>query len=77
MQPIEGHGRIGYWLTITPIDVNNKISINDRQKLESEGIRKYRYIVEKLIYLTLVRPDIIYIVNTVSQFMYTPMDIHI
>lgn len=38
-----------------------------------EGI--YQHLIEKLIYLTLTRPDIIYIVNVVSQFIHVPTNV--
>lgn len=52
----------------TPIETNHKLSFKDGEQLNE--------LVGKLIYLTLIRPDIIYAINIVSQFMHAPTDIH-
>lgn len=37
---------------------------------------KYQCIIRKQIYLPLTRPDITYVVNTVSRFIYVTIDVH-
>lgn len=36
----------------------------------------YRCIIGKLQYLSFIHPDIMYVVNHLSQFMHKPMDVH-
>ncbi|CAN6448059.1 unnamed protein product [Victoria cruziana] len=57
--------KIGCRPITTPVENNHKM-----KKV------KYQRLVEKLIYLTLIRPDIIFVVNVVSQFMHAPTDVH-
>ncbi len=37
----------------------------------------YRHIVRSLIYMTITRPDLSYVVGVVSQFMQTPRKPHL
>ena len=36
----------------------------------------YMFIVTELQYATITRPDISFVVNKVSQFMYKPLEVH-
>ncbi|CAL8167743.1 unnamed protein product [Prunus armeniaca] len=40
------------------------------------NIERYQRLVEKLIYLSLTRPDIAYVVSVASQFMHSPSEDH-
>jgi hypothetical protein len=51
----------------TLIEVNTKYSFSDDLPLSDPTL--YHIIVENLIYLTITRPDIAYIVHIVSQFV--------
>jgi len=56
----------------TPMKVNVKY-----QKDEGELLPLYRQLVGSLIYLTITRPDISYVVQIVSKFMQSPRHLHL
>jgi hypothetical protein len=66
-------GKMGAKPASVPMEYNNK-SIHDIEPLEDIGV--FQRIVGKLIYLTIFRPDISYVVNYVSQFMWKPLKGH-
>ena len=59
----------------TPLDRNLKLDANSGT-IECESTH-YRQLVGSLIYLTMTRPDLNYMVVLLSQFMQTPRDIHL
>ncbi|KAK3003520.1 hypothetical protein RJ639_018195 [Escallonia herrerae] len=59
----------------TPMEPNLKLKKHEGKLLE-EG-RKFRQLVGSLIYLTITRPDIVYSVGVVSQFMDKPQISHL
>ncbi|XP_038687471.1 uncharacterized mitochondrial protein AtMg00810-like [Tripterygium wilfordii] len=58
----------------SPIDTNSKLSPNEGIPLDDP--LRYRRLVGRLMYLCLTRPDITYTVNTLSQFMQKPTQVH-
>ena len=58
----------------TLIEVNTKYSSFDDLSLSDPTL--YRIIVESLIYLTITRPNIAYVVHIVSQFVASPTTVH-
>jgi len=52
------------------MDVNTKL-LSDQGKL-LDDVGRYRRLVGKLNYLTVTKPDIIFVVSVVSQFLSTP-----
>lgn len=53
-----------------PVDSNSKLSARDGLLLDTPSL--YRNFVGKLLYLTVSRPDIAYIVHHLSQFLQSP-----
>ncbi|KAM3343314.1 hypothetical protein P3S68_025403 [Capsicum galapagoense] len=71
---IEETGMMGYRPIDTPMDPNAKLLPGQREPLSDP--ERYRRLVEKLNYLTMIRPDISFPVSVVSQFMTSPCDSH-
>jgi Reverse transcriptase (RNA-dependent DNA polymerase) len=68
-------GKLGAKPVTTPIDSNYKLNPEDGELLEDIG--QYQRLVGKLIYLTVTRPDISYVVGQVSKFMQAPRKPHL
>ncbi|KAL0363865.1 UNVERIFIED_CONTAM: Retrovirus-related Pol polyprotein from transposon RE2 [Sesamum angustifolium] len=67
-------GLLGTKPVDTPMDSNPDFLNDDGNYLEDKT--KYRRLVGKLIYLTVTRPDISFVVGLVSQFMDKPRSVH-
>jgi Reverse transcriptase (RNA-dependent DNA polymerase) len=59
----------------TPMEPNKKLEIENDEPLKDIG--QYQRLVGKLIYLTVIRPDIAFAVSVVSQFMHAPKTTHL
>jgi histone deacetylase 1/2 len=60
----------------TPISSLEKFSAYERSPLGEEDSTSYRSMVGALQYLTVTRPDILYVVNKVCQFLHAPTTVH-
>ena len=60
---------------ITPMASNLKL-LSDAS-LESVGATMYRQMIGSLMYLTNTRPDILFAMNTLSQFFTDPRNVHL
>lgn len=59
----------------TPIDANHRFTVDVGDRLIDAG--RYQHLVSCLIYLTITRPDIAYVVCVVSQFMHAVTIVHL
>lgn len=59
---------------VTPLEVSTKLETQGGDELSDPG--KHRRLVAKLIYLTVTRPDMSYVVSVVSQFIQKPQTFH-
>ncbi|XP_042944481.1 uncharacterized mitochondrial protein AtMg00810-like [Carya illinoinensis] len=67
-------GQLGARTALFPMEQHLKLTAQDGDLLPDPGL--YRRLVGRLIYLTITRPDIVYAVNTLSQFMHAPQVPH-
>ena len=58
----------------TPIEYNCRLNSHDGESLSDATL--YRQLVGSLIYFTVTRPDISYVVHVVNQFMVAPRSPH-
>ncbi|GKV50888.1 hypothetical protein SLEP1_g57568, partial [Rubroshorea leprosula] len=59
----------------TPMDKNLKLTESDGQLLDNPS--QYRHLVGHLLYLTIIRPNICFPVNILSQFLQSPRKPHL
>ena len=64
---------LGWKLVRIPID--SDADLWDETRPLFKNVFKYRRLVGKLIYLTVTRSDIVYVVGLMRQFMHKPREI--
>ncbi|XP_062075615.1 uncharacterized mitochondrial protein AtMg00810-like [Humulus lupulus] len=74
LQILEDNGTLGCKPTSSPMDVNLKLSAEDGELLKDP--KAYRRLIGHLIYLTITRPDLSYVINRLSQFVCSPQQPH-
>lgn len=57
-----------------PLDTHFKLTLEKGDPLLD--VEPYRRLIGKLIYISLTRPDIAYSVKLLSQFMQSPINVH-
>ncbi|GAV64515.1 hypothetical protein CFOL_v3_08033, partial [Cephalotus follicularis] len=67
-------GMLGCKPVDIPMDSHQKFGIDDGSPLTD--VHQYRSLIGKLIYLTVTRPDISFVVGVLSQFMQAPQKAH-
>lgn len=72
---LDDAGLLGCCTSDFPMEQHLKLHTNDGEALE--GPTQYRRLIGRLIYLTITRPDILYPIHILSQFMQTPRRPHI
>ncbi|XP_061356883.1 uncharacterized mitochondrial protein AtMg00810-like [Gastrolobium bilobum] len=70
LQILEDTGLLGCKPHSSPMDANLKLSLHEGDMLPDPTI--YRRLIGQLLYLTVSRPDIYFVVNHLSQFMSSP-----
>ena len=66
---------LDYKVMITPMDTNLKLLFVETSK--PVDMTHYRQIIGSLMYLTNTRPDICFVVNTLSQYLVKPRWVHL
>ena len=59
----------------TPMDSNLKLLADDSSELVD--VTQYKQIIGSLMYLTNTRPDICFVVKTLSQYLVQPRQVHL
>ena len=59
----------------TPMELNVKLHKEEGDLLANHSL--YRKLVGSLVYLTITRPDIFFVIQQVSQFLQTPRHLHL
>ena len=72
---IEECGLLGARLVEFPMEENHKLALANGRLPNDPGM--YRRLVGRLIYLTITRPDLTYVVHVLSQFMQSPREEHL
>ncbi len=75
LNKLSEYGMTGCKPISIPLEQNVKLSADERDLVEA--ITMYKRIVGSLIYMTITRPDLSYVVGVVSQFMQTPRKPHL
>lgn len=57
------------------MDPSTKLSRDEEESLKDPF--EYGRLIGRLLYLTITRPDLSYLVNYLSQFMVKPQDLHL
>ncbi len=75
LNKLSEYGMMGCKPISIPLEQNVKLSANEGDLVEDTTM--YKCIVGSLIYMTITRPDLSYVVGMVSQFMQTPRKPHL
>lgn len=74
LQLLEDVGLLAAKPVTTPMDPS--VVLNEKEGDDMDDPSQYRRLVGRLLYLTITRPDITFVVHCLSQFMANPKDTH-
>ncbi|KAL5560523.1 hypothetical protein UlMin_036734 [Ulmus minor] len=74
LQLLGDTGYLGNKPVATPMEPNLKLSQEDGELFDDPSL--YRRLIGKLLYLTITRPNLSYVVNRLSQFLAKPRITH-
>jgi hypothetical protein len=69
-------GMLNYKSVASPLSTSEKLSIHEGTPLGAKDATNYRSVVGVLQYWTLTRPDIVFPLNKVCQFLHAPTTVH-
>jgi hypothetical protein len=75
LNKLSEYGMMSCKLISIPLEQNVKLSVDEEDLVDDTTM--YRHIVGSLIYMTITRPDLSYVIGMVSQFMQTPQKSHL
>jgi len=75
LNKLSEYGMTGYKPILIPLEQNVKLHVDERDLVKDTTM--YRRIMGSLIYMTITRPDLNYVVGVVNQFMQTPQKPHL
>ena len=67
-------GMLGAKPVGSPMDQN--VVLDDTRSPKVEDIKRYKSLIGNLIYLTMTRPNITFVVSVLSQYMQDPQQCH-
>jgi hypothetical protein len=68
-------GKLGCKLVKTPIEINVKLNNEDGEA--SKDVSLFQRLIEKLIYLTVTRSDLSFVISQISPFMHALRTSHL
>ena len=79
LELLHEYGMLGCKPLSTPLETNFIVSSGDTNEKDRllENKKKIQKLIGKLIYLTITRPDISYVVQVLSQYMHKPRKSHL
>lgn len=79
LELLHEYGMLGCKPVTTPLETHLVVNYGDLTKNDEllVNITEFQKLISKLIYLTITRPDILYDVKVLSQFMHKPRKSHL